>query len=152
MFEWLENTSVAIWVGESLWGYPFMLSMHVIGLAIVVGILSMLDFKLLGGFKGIRTGSFLPLIKFAWIGFLINAVSGVFLFTSQASYFVSSTTFLTKLACIFVGAILTKVMQGKLVEAEAAGSADDVGMKGLAIFSLLLWLVAITAGRLTAYI
>jgi hypothetical protein len=152
MFEWLENTSVALWVGESLWAYPFMLSLHVIGLAIVVGILSMLDFKLLGSFKGIRTGSFLPLVKFAWIGFLINAVSGVFLFTSQASYFVSSAVFLTKLACIFVGAILTKVMQGKLVEAEASGSADDAGMKGLAIFSLLLWLVAITAGRLTAYI
>ena len=38
MFEWLENTSVALWVGESLWAYPFMLSLHVIGLAIVVGI------------------------------------------------------------------------------------------------------------------
>ena len=152
MFEWLENTSVAIWVGESLWAYPFMLSLHVVGLAIVVGILSMIDFKLLGGFKGIRVGSFLPLMKFAWIGFLINAVSGVFLFTSQASYFATSTTFLIKLACIFVGAILTKIMQGKLVEAEAAGTADDVAMKGLAIFSLLLWLVAIVAGRLTAYI
>ena len=152
MFEWLENTSVALWVGESLWAYPLMLSLHVIGLAIVVGILSMLDLKLLGSFKGIRVGAFLGLIKFAWIGFLINAASGVFLFTSQATYFVSSTTFLTKLACIFVGAILTKVMQGKLVEAEAAGTADDVSMKGLAIFSLLLWLVAITAGRMTAYI
>ncbi len=152
MFEWLENTSVALWVGESLWAYPFMLSLHVVGLAIVVGILSMVDFKLLGGFKGIRVGSFLPLLKFAWIGFLINAVSGVFLFTSQASHFATSTTFLIKLACIFIGAILTKVMQGKLVAAEAAGNADDVSMQGLAVVSLLLWLVAITAGRLTAYI
>lgn len=149
MFEWLENTSVALWVGESLWAYPFMLSLHVIGLAIVVGLLSMLDFKLLGGFKGVRVASFLPLIRFAWIGFLINAVSGVFLFTSQASYFVTSTVFLIKLGCIFVGAILTKVMQNQLV---AAGDADDVSMKGVAVLSLLIWLVAITAGRLTAYI
>jgi hypothetical protein len=65
---------------------------------------------------------------------------------------VSSTVFLTKLGCIFVGAILTKVMQGKLVAAEAAGTADNVSMKSLAVISLLLWLVAITAGRLTAYI
>jgi hypothetical protein len=152
MFEWLENTSVATWVGESLWAYPLLLSLHVIGLAIVVGILSMLDFKLLGGFKGIRTGAFLGLIRFAWIGFLINAISGVFLFTSQATYFVASTTFLTKLACIFVGAVLTKIIQGKLVAADAAGKADEVNMKGLAVLSLLLWLAAITAGRLTAYI
>jgi hypothetical protein len=152
MFEWLENTSVALWVGESLWAYPLMLSMHAIGLAIVVGILSMLDLKLLGSFKGIRVGSFLGLLRFAWIGFLINAVSGVFLFTSQASHFATSTVFLTKIACIFIGAILTKVMQGQLVKAEAAGTADEVSMQGLAIFSLLLWLVAITAGRLTAYL
>lgn len=152
MFEWLENTSVAIWVGESLWAYPFMLSLHVIGLAIVVGILSMIDFKLLGGFRGIKVDSMLPLLKFAWIGFLINAVSGVFLFTSQASYFATSTVFLIKLGCIFIGAILTKVMQNQLVAAGAAGNAEGVSMKGLAVVSLLLWLVAITAGRLTAYI
>ena len=151
MFEWLENTSVALWVGESLWAYPFMLSLHVIGLAIIVGITSMVDLRLLGSFKGIRVTSFLPLMKLAWIGFLINAVSGVFLFTSQATFFVSSTVFLTKLGCIFAGAILTKVIQNKLVEANADDSSADVSMKGLAVVSLCLWLVAITAGRMTAY-
>lgn len=29
MWEWLENTPVALWVGESLWAYPFWLSLHV---------------------------------------------------------------------------------------------------------------------------
>ena len=38
MFEWLEGTKVSMWVGESLWGYPIMLGMHAVGLAIVVGI------------------------------------------------------------------------------------------------------------------
>ncbi len=147
MFEWLENTSVALWVGESLWAYPFMLSLHVIGLAIVVGILSMLDLRLLGSFKGIRTAAFLPLIRFAWIGFLINAISGCFLFSSQATTFVQNKAFLIKIACIFVGAILTAVLQNKLRDP----SADD-SMKGLAVLSLALWLVAITAGRLTAYV
>ena len=147
MFEWLENTSVALWVGESLWAYPFMLSLHVIGLAIVVGILSMIDLRLLGSFKGIKIAAFLPLMKFAWVGFLIHAVSGVFLFTSQASTFVQSKPFLIKISCIFVGAILTKVIQGKL-----KASPEEGSMKGLAIASLALWLVAITAGRLTAYI
>jgi len=147
MFAWLENTSVALWVGESLWVYPFMLSMHVVGLALLVGILSMVDLRLLGAFKGISTASFLPLVKFAWIGFLINAVSGAFLFASQATTFAESTPFLIKISCIFVAAILTMVIQGKLKE-----SAGEQAMKVLAVVSLALWLVAITAGRLTAYI
>ena len=46
MFEWLESTAPAIWVGESLWGYPIMLGAHAIGLAIVVGIFVMLDLRL----------------------------------------------------------------------------------------------------------
>ena len=147
MFEWLENTSVAIWVGESFWAYPLMLSMHAIGLAIVVGILSMFNLRLLGSFKGIRTVAFLPLLKFAWIGFFVNATSGFFLFTSQATTFVQSTPFLIKISCVFTGAILAKVMQTKLIK-----SGSDDSMKGLAIVSLVLWLVAITAGRLIAYL
>ena len=50
IFEWIEGTQVALWVGESLWAYPFMLSLHVIGLAIVVGVIVMLDLRLLGSF------------------------------------------------------------------------------------------------------
>ena len=44
MFEWLELTPVAIWVGESLWGYPIMLGLHAVGLAIVVGIVFLFAF------------------------------------------------------------------------------------------------------------
>ena len=53
MFEWLETTAPAIWVGESLWGYPIMLGCHVVGLAIVVGLFMMRDLRLLGFFQGI---------------------------------------------------------------------------------------------------
>lgn len=132
-----------------MWGYPFKLSMHVIGHAIVVGISSMLDLRLLGTFTGIRTAAFLPLLKFAWIGFLINAVSGVFLFMSQATTFVQSKPFLTKISCVIAGAVLTKAIQGKLSESEPGAGGL---MKGLAVVSLSLRLVAITAGRLIAYV
>lgn len=105
-FEWLENTSIALWVGESLWAYPIMLSLHVVGLAILVGVFVMLDLRLLGSFKDIRVDSFLSVVKFGWVGFLVNAISGTFLFTSQATVFVTNTLFLLKISMIFVGAIL----------------------------------------------
>ena len=68
MFEQLENTSLAIWVGESLWGYPLMLGLHVVGLAIVVGIFSILNLRLLGAFAGMHFAIFRPLIGLAWVG------------------------------------------------------------------------------------
>lgn len=155
MFEWLENTSFALWVGESLWAYPFWLSLHGIGLAIVVGIFSMRDLRLLGMFSGIRPAAFLALSKFAWIGFIVNAISGAALFTSQATTFVSSIPFLLKISFIAVGMVLATVIQSRL-RGELADAGGDASISGstkfIALLSLLCWLIAIITGRLIAYI
>ena len=95
MFEWLEMTPVALWVGESLWGYPIMLALHAVGLAIVVGIFVMRDLRLMGFFEGISFASLDSLRKRGWSGFVINAVSGCYLFSSQATMFIESTAFLS---------------------------------------------------------
>ena len=58
MFVWLETTPIAQWVALSLWAYPALLSLHIIGLAIVVGIFSMRDLRLLGITKGIEPSVF----------------------------------------------------------------------------------------------
>jgi hypothetical protein len=153
IFEWLENTQMALMVGESLWAYPFLLSLHVIGLAIVVGIFIMLDLRLLGSFKDIKVPAFLSLMKLAWIGFIVNAISGAFLFTSQATTFVQSTPFLLKIAMIFIGAIMAAIIQTKLREMRDNDSMMISGTtKIIAIVSLTSWLGAIITGRLIAYI
>ena len=69
MFAWLENTPVALWVGLSLWAYPLLLAVHIVGLAVVVGIFSMRDLRLLGCFPGLAPAAFLPLSRLAWVGF-----------------------------------------------------------------------------------
>ncbi len=155
LFEWLEGTQVALWVGESLWAYPFLLSLHAVGLAVVVGIVVMLDLRLLGSFKGLDVASFLPVMRFAWIGFVVNAVSGAFLFTSQATTFVSSVPFLLKIGMIFVGAILAAVIQHRL-RGVRDGTDNDFANSGatklIAGVSLATWIGAIVTGRLIAYI
>ena len=155
MFEWLENTSVALWVGESLWGYPLMLGLHAVGLAIVVGTFVMRDLRLLGLFAGIRYESLDALRKLGWTGFVINAVSGCFLFTSQATTFATSTPFLLKISMIFIAAVVAAIIQNRM--RDEASSWDGAGAAGvsvrfLAIASIAMWMGAIIAGRLTAYL
>lgn len=155
MFEWLESTGVAIWVGESLWGYPLMLGCHAIGLAIAVGIFVMRDFRLLGMFDGISYESLDSVRALGWTGFLINAISGCFLFSSQATHFVTNTPFLLKISMIFLAAILSAIIQNKMrddaVAWDGAGRAAGA-VRGLAMVSISLWMGAIIAGRLTAYV
>ena len=155
MFEWLETTAPAIWVGESLWGYPIMLGCHVVGLAIVVGIFMMRDLRLMGLFQGISYESLDSLRNLGWTGFVINAVSGCFLFSSQATVFIDSTPFLLKIAMIFLAAISAAILQNKLRDSAVSwdSSGAAVGsVRIIAMASSALWIGAIISGRLVAYI
>ncbi len=156
MFARLEETSLALWVGESLWGYPLMLSLHVVGLAIVVGLFAMRDLRLFGWFDGIAHTSLTGLIKFGWIGFIVNALSGAALFSSQATTFIESTPFLLKIGAIFLAAICAAVIQNRSRHDAAAWDAGDAAppasVRAVAALSLTLWMSAIVSGRLIAYL
>ena len=155
MFEWLEMTPPAIWVGESLWGYPIMLGAHVVGLAIVVGLFMMRDLRLIGFFQGISYESLDSLRNLGWTGFVINAISGCFLFSSQATVFIDSTPFLLKIGMIFLAAIFAAIIQNKLRdEAPQWDSSGAVvgNVRIIAMVSAALWIGAIISGRLVAYL
>lgn len=155
MFSWLENTAVALWVGESLWGYPILLAMHAVGLAVVVGIFAMRDLRLLGLFSALPATAFLRLSKLGWAGFGVNATSGILLFTSQATTFVASVAFLSKIGCIITGMTLAGVIQARLRAELSADTGDMVvsaSTRLIAAISLCVWTGAIIAGRLIAYL
>ena len=147
MLVWIENTSLALWVGTSLWAYPVLLSAHITGLAVIVGIIAMRDFHLLGFINGITEANFLELKKLAYCGFLINGISGIMLFASQASYLSTNLPFLVKLFFIGSGMLLASKIYKKIEK-----NTGRTSTKILAILSLFSWFGAITAGRLIAYI
>ena len=156
VFEWLEMTALAIWVGESLWGYPIMLGMHAIGLATVVGIFVMLDLRMLRVIRGVSFKAFLSLFRLAWIGLFINAFSGSALFTSQATTFVENAPFLIKISAVLSGVIIGIFIQRRLKLRAADWDNADTNIESsataLATLSLACWIGAIFAGRLIAYL
>ena len=147
MLVWIENTSLALWVGTSLWAYPVLLSAHITGLAVIVGIIAMRDFHLLGFINGVTEANFLELKKLAYCGFLVNGISGIMLFASQASYLSTNLPFLVKLFFIGSGMLLASKIYKKIEK-----NTSRTSTKILAILSLFSWFGAITAGRLIAYI
>ena len=155
MLSTLENTSLAIWVGESLWAYPSLLACHIVGLAIVVGLFTMRDLKLLGFFQGIDHRVFSDLTPVVVAAFCLNALSGFLLFSSQASYLATSVPFLAKLACISIGLVCAISIQASC-KRSIAGNPETLAPGRLtlvfACISLSAWTGAIIAGRLIAYI
>lgn len=156
MLSYLENTDIALWVGESYYAYPALLACHIVGLATVVGIYAMRDLKVLGLFSELSVEPFIVLNRLALCGFVINAVSGLLLFSSQASYLATSVPFLSKLSCITVAMTLATVIQKRLkAELASAGNGGlllDAQLRVMSAASLAAWTGAIIAGRLIAYI
>ena len=151
---WLESSRVAEWALVSIEGYPIIVTAHSIGLAVMVGISVILNLRLLGWFKGVPYTSLGRVLGFAWFGFAINLISGVVLFTMEATSYVSDVPFLTKIVLVLAGVSMAAWQQLQI--SRYAGAWMTTGaptyVKVLAAVSLALWAGAIVAGRLIAYL
>jgi hypothetical protein len=153
--EWLQATALGTLVAESLWGYPFLETLHTLGMAMLVAVLGLINLRVLGYKPELPILGTRDLLPLAWIGFTVNLISGVALFSSDAVYFWSSYTFRIKLVLILLGGINAFVL-GRSVfrEAGSGGDAEVVrspAIKLVAVSSLVFWIGAIIAGRLIAY-
>ena len=150
---WLEGTGFADWVRTSASGYPLMITCHAIGMGIMVGLAVLLDFRLLGWFPGISYKSLHRFLGVAWVGFGINFLSGFGLFAAQATMFATHVMFLIKIGFVFLGAITAALLQSAVGRDYATWDATvPSNVRAIAIASIAFWTIAITAGRLTAYI
>jgi hypothetical protein len=159
---WLEATSLADWVRGSFIGYPMMITLHAFGMAIMVGLAIALDLRLLGWFKGIPYTAVQRFFGVAWIGFGINFLSGSALFTTQSAskYIVLpggdafNWIFIGKMTLVFAGAGTVAMLQSAIGRDGATWSPTNAptNVKVTAALSIVFWVVAITLGRLTAYL
>jgi hypothetical protein len=146
LLTWLEGLPVSAWVAESDWGYPLLLSVHSMGMAIVVGLLLVLDLRVFGYAAGIPIVALNRLMPLAWGGFGINLISGSLLFASSATRLVGNWAFLVKMGCIVLAGLTTFWLWREVRRDNLARA------RGIALLSAILWLSAITCGRLIAYV
>ena len=149
----LQETSLAQWVSgsPSLLGYPTILVLHTFGLAMLVGANLAVDLRILGIARGAPWPALYPLFRLMWLGFVLNAVTGVLLFIADAVRKVNQPIFLVKLAFIAVAIAVLVLIQRAIRAVITAPDRAEPRAKILAVLSLLLWTGAMVAGRLVAY-
>ena len=153
-FIWLESTALSQWVvgSPSLFAFPGILAVHAIGMGFAVGICLALDLRILGVAPAVQIAQMRRYVPIVWIGFWLNAISGVLLLIGYPTKALTNPVFYLKLLLIAVGLVLF-VRIGRRVFDETAGDerARLPMVKRLAIVSLVCWVGAITAGRFLAY-
>lgn len=148
---WLEETGLAEWVRSSIPGYPSMIALHAIGMAVMVGLSLIIDMRVLGWFSGIPLNALQRFFRIGWFGFGVNFLSGGGLFSAQATTYITDWVFMTKMGLVLLGAITAGILQPAVAKAGANGQLTG-GTKAVAALAIVFWIAAIIMGRLTAYL
>jgi hypothetical protein len=151
----VENSRFAIWVRESgsLWSYPTIIFLHSLGLTLLAGMNAAVDLRLLGFAPRVPLAPMKEIVPVMWFGFWISSVSGVALLAADATSMMISPVFYVKMACI-AAAVITMVLIRRFLRDPPGPETGAMAWRGkvLGATSLALWVGAITAGRLTAYL
>jgi hypothetical protein len=154
VLEILESSALAAWVRESpsIFAYTLVLSLHAIGLAIVMGLSTLIALRLLGKAPAIPLAALSRLYPILFCGFFINVFSGVLLFLAAATTMGTMPAFWIKMTLVFAGLGLGLRIKRRYIDtADAANNVVTRGARRWAILSLTCWLFALIAGRMISY-
>jgi hypothetical protein len=152
-FEWLRTlpTSVYISESESLLAYPLVLFLHSVGMAVSVGVVSVVALRLLGLADMVRVSSLRVLFRIFWAAFLLNLITGSLLFAAAATTIGYSPMYYAKLTLIAIGLVLSLPLR-RFVDGQTSDQGVPRRLRTIAAASLIVWVGVITTGRLIAYI
>jgi hypothetical protein len=155
-YSWLEDTTLGEEVRTTPWVYSSLESVHIIGIALLVGPAIAFDLRLLGVGRRLLpvTSAARHLLPLAQCGFLVAALSGSVMFISGAQVVGNSGAAPWKLGLLIVAGANIAAFHGGIyrsvdrwdVNTRAPAPAQLAG-----VVSSLTWMGVIVCGRLLAY-
>jgi hypothetical protein len=148
----IESSAVSAWVRDSpsLLAFPFILILHTVGLAFLVGTSIAIAARTLGVAAGVPLQSLERYLIIMWMGFWVNAASGVLLLAAYPTKALTNPLFYAKLGLIAAALLAISPVVRHLRQA-AVDAPVRPRLKLAAAVSLFCWATSITAGRLLAY-
>ncbi len=155
--QWLEATAMGSAIRDSSWLFPAIESIHILGITILVGSTGLFDLRVLGrGFLRGQPASkvWQQVMPWVWGSFSVMFITGVLMFSSEATRCYQSWFFRLKLGLLLLAGLNAFIFQfgtyrqiANWDEATVAPAAARV----TAWISLLLWVFIVFAGRGIAY-
>jgi len=133
------------------WWWAFMMDLHFIGLALLIGTVGILNIRLLGFAKAFPIGPLHRLMPWALAGFGVNTLTGVLAFIGMPNYYTFDIAFWLKILAILLLGLnaaafyLTDTFRS--VEQLGPGENAPPRAKFFAATSLVLWFAVIALGR-----
>jgi hypothetical protein len=155
--KWLQQTSWGAAIRDSLWLFPIIETLHIFGIVALVGSTSILDLRLMGlTFREEPVSKlarrFLP---WTWFGFVVQLVTGILMFASEAVKMYGNWAFVIKMVLIGVAGLNAFVFQSLAYQSVDKWDNDPIAPVSARIagtVSILLWFGIVALGRWIAYV
>src|SRR5689334_3078635 len=110
-FQWLYDSGIGTAIRESGSLFPWIESVHVLSITLVVGSIAVVDLRLLGIASKGRAISRLSdeVLPLTWVALVVAAITGTLLFVSNAVKYSHNPFFIAKM-CLLVLAGLNMVV------------------------------------------
>lgn len=153
----LHDTELGTALRESLYMYPLVEGIHLVGLALSVGLILVTDLRLVGLFlKDLPVKDVLHQLRpWVLIGFALTFITGILLLWADGPRIWEIPVFPLKLVLIVlagINAIWFEFKYGRKAEVLATGVALPQGAKLAGWVSLLTWTAVVICGRLIPYL
>lgn len=146
VFDTIEQTWVGQTIKESLWYFPAIEAVHLLGLAMLGGAILVVDLRMLG--VGITGAPVAVVARSAnrWLltSIAVLVVTGTLLFVSEAIKCYYNPSFWVKMSALAVGLVFTFTIRNRVARSDRVGPAV---YRLVAVFSISVWFVVAAAGR-----
>src|SRR3954470_2692294 len=141
----LEGSRVAGAIRDSLYFFPLIESLHVIGLTMVFGTIAIVDLRLLGLASPERPFSRVAsdVLTWTWAAFALTVVTGVLMFITNASVYYHNFYFRSKMALLALSGLnmfLFSLTSRRPVRDWDGDPAAPLAGRTIATLSLLFWM------------
>jgi hypothetical protein len=152
LLRWLQAMSFPTAIRENDNLFPWIESVHVLAIVIVVGSISIVDLRLLGVASRDRPVGRLmrDVLPWTWGVFALAALSGGLLFSSKAMDYAHNFYFQGKMVLLALAGLnmaLFHAFTGRAVERWGAMAQPPRAARATAAVSLLLWVCVVGFGR-----
>ena len=153
----LQATPISQYIAISAWAFPVIESIHVVAIALVFGIIFIVDLRLLGLASTSRRISEVSrdCLYLTWAAFILAVITGALLFASNPQTYFENSWFRWKLVFIVLAGINMAIFE--LITARSMPEWDDGSVavpragKVAGLLSIAFWALVIICGRMIGF-
>ena len=150
MFEPTPTKFTDLMLVSKYW-WAFIMDLHFVGLALLIGTVGLLNLRILGFGKQLPGASLHRLMPWAMAGFGVNVLTGTLAFIGMPAYYTFDAAFWLKILAVMLLGLNAAAfyLTDAFESVERMGPGDDAPRlpKLIAGSSLFLWFAVITLGR-----